>query len=50
MVARMELSSSIDMSIVGPSPIIQKANFIGRYQLEIGKVQHGDTQYRQVQF
>ena len=43
MVARLELTSSIDMSIVGPSPIIQKVHFIGRFQLQIGKVQHGDT-------
>ena len=50
MIGRIEVVSSLDLNIIGTSPIIQKAKFMGRYQLEYGKVQHADTEYRTVQF
>jgi len=36
-VAREEMKSSTDLSIMGPSPIIRKAGWVGKYQLEFGK-------------
>ena len=35
-----------DFSIVGPTPIMQKPSFYGRFQLEKGFVQHGDSLIR----
>ena len=39
-----------DMSIIGSSPIIRKAEWLGRYQLKKGLTQHADTHYRHVEF
>jgi hypothetical protein len=48
-VAREEMKSSADFGIIGKSPIISKAEWVGRHQLEAGKILHGDTKFRLVQ-
>ena len=40
----------IDTSIINSSPIIRKAEWLGRYQLKKGLTQHADTHYRHVEF
>ena len=37
-IARSEMKSSLDISIIEKSPVIQKPTWIGRYQLEYGHV------------
>ena len=37
-IAREEMESTYDLSIIGSSPIIKKPVWIGKYQLEYGKV------------
>ena len=48
MLAREEMKSSLDLSIIGATPIIKKPVWIGRYQLQYGRTQHGDTEYKRV--
>ena len=44
-IAREEMVSQPDMSIIGGSPIVRKAVYLGRYQLKSGFMQYSDTQY-----
>ena len=37
-IAREEMESTFDLGIIGSSPIIKKPVWIGKYQLEYGKV------------
>ena len=37
-----------DFTIIGPSPIISKPKYCGKFQLEKGFVQHGDSEIRKI--
>jgi hypothetical protein len=40
------MKSQLDLSIIGSSPVIRKAVWMGKYQLEYGKRQHADSWYK----
>jgi hypothetical protein len=42
-IAREEMVSMADMSIVGSNPIIKRTQWVGRYQMKAGETQHTDT-------
>lgn len=42
------MTTQHDFSIIDKSPLISTPKWIGRYQLEYGKIQHADTQYGRV--
>ena len=48
-IIREEMKSQADMKIINSNPVVRKVQWIGRFQLQYGMIQHADLQYSKVE-